>query len=68
MIIELEKKLKLTAKERQTLKDCEFLLIEIAKESDELEGEFVDIDDSDIDNVIDSLSIIYDMSEEYFGV
>lgn len=68
MIIELEKKLKLTAKERQILKDCEFLLIKIAKESDEFGGEFVDIDDSDIDNAIDSLSIIYDMSEEYFGV
>jgi hypothetical protein len=68
MIIELEKKLKLTTKERQILKDCEFLLIEIAKVSDELSGEFIDIDDSDIDNAIDSLSIIYDMSEEYFGV
>ena len=31
-------------------------------------GEFIDIDDSDIDNTIDSLSTIYDMSEEYFGV
>lgn len=30
MIIELEKKLQLTAKERKILKDCEFLLIEIA--------------------------------------
>lgn len=68
MIIKLEKKLKLTAKERKILKDCEFLLIEIANASDELDGEFVDIDNSDIDNAIDSLSIIYDMSEEYFGV
>lgn len=68
MIVELEKKLKLTAKERQILKDCEFLLIKIANESEELSGYFVDIDDSDIENTIDSLSIIYDMSEEYFGV
>ena len=68
MIVELEKKLKLTAKERQILKDCEFLLIKIANESEELSGSFVDIDDSDIENTIDSLSIIYDMSEEYFGV
>lgn len=68
MIIELEKKLQLTAKERKILKDCEFLLIEISNASDELDGEFIDIDDSDIENTIDSLSIIYDMSEEYFGV
>ena len=68
MIIELEKKLKLTAKERQTLLDCEFLLMKIAKESNEIDGEFIDIDDSDIENTINSLSIIYDMSEEYFGV
>ena len=68
MIIELEKKLRLTAKERQILKDCEFLLTKITEVSDEIDGEFIDIDDSDIDNAIDSLSIIYDMSEEYFGV
>lgn len=68
MIVETELKLKLTADERKTLVDCQELLIKIARQTDELDGEFDEVSDRSIDEALNTLMTLSDISEEYFGV
>ena len=68
MIIETKMELKLTSTELCVLQDCQELLTKIATRADELGGEFDEIESVDIDNAIDTLITLKDISEEYYGV
>lgn len=68
MIIETKMKLKLTSNEMCVLANCQELLTKIAVQADELGGEFDEIESVDIDNAIDTLMTLSDISEEYYGV
>lgn len=68
MIIETKIKLKLTSTELCVLQDCQELLTKIAVQADELGGEFDEIQSVDIDNAIDTLITLKDISDEYYGV
>lgn len=68
MIIETKLNLKLTSTELCVLQDCQELLTKIAVQVDKLGGEFDEIESVDIDNAIDTLMTLSDISEEYYGV
>lgn len=68
MIIETELKLKLTGNELCVLTDCQELLTRIAIQADELNGEFDEIQSGSIDDAIDVLVKLKDISEQYYGV
>lgn len=63
MIIETELKLKLTTDERKTLVDCQELLIRIARQTDELDGEFEEVSTRSIDEALDTLMTLSDISD-----
>lgn len=63
MIIETELKLKLTTDERKTLVDCQELLIRIARQTDELDGEFEEVSNRSIDEALDTLMTLSDISD-----
>ena len=65
MIIETELKLKLTADERKTLVDCQELLIKIIRQADKLDGEFEEVQYGNIDDALNTLMTLSDISEEY---
>ena len=68
MIIETELKLKLTSNELCVLTDCQELLTRIATRADELGGEFNEVQSGSIDDAIDVLTALRDISEQYYGV
>ncbi len=68
MIIETKIKLKLTSTEMCVLADCQELLTEIAERADELGGEFDEMQLADIDDALDTLMKLRDISEQYYGV
>lgn len=68
MIIETELKLKLTSNELCVLTDCQELLTRIAVRADELGGEFNEVQSGSIDDAIDVLTTLRDISEQYYGV
>lgn len=65
MIIETELKLKLTTDERKTLVDCQELLIKIIRQADKLDGEFEEVQYGNIDDALNTLMTLSDISEEY---
>lgn len=65
MIIETELKLKLTTDERKTLADCQELLIKIIRQADKLDGEFEEVQYGNIDDALNTLMTLSDISEEY---
>lgn len=68
MIIETELKLKLTSNELCVLADCQELLTRIAIRADELGGEFNEIQSGNIDDAINTITTLKDISDSYYGV
>ena len=66
MIIETKLKLKLTSTELCVLTDCQELLTEIATRVDEFVGEFNEIQLQSIDDAINTLMTLKDISEPYY--
>ena len=68
MIIETQLTLKLTSTELCVLADCQELLTKIMTRVDELGGEFDELQSARIDDAIDTLTTLKDISDQYYGV